>query len=104
LRLERGGEGPRDGESAALGLPRQRCPDRTRAAFARSGGGTRPGRFGTTDEISYFAADKKIHLHDLHATLLALTGLDHEKLTYRYVGRDFHLTDVEGRVVKEVFA
>jgi arylsulfatase A-like enzyme len=48
--------------------------------------------------------DNKIHVHDLHATLLALLGLDHEKLTYRYAGRDFRLTDVEGRVVSEVFA
>ncbi|MEI6236395.1 MAG: DUF1501 domain-containing protein, partial [Planctomycetota bacterium] len=46
----------------------------------------------------------KIHVNDLHATLLALMGLDHEKLTYRYAGRDFRLTDVAGRVVREVFA
>ena len=69
-----------------------------------AGGGTKPGRVGATDELGYFAADNKIHLHDLHATLLALMGLDHEKLTYRYAGRDFRLTDVEGRVVREVFA
>ncbi len=48
--------------------------------------------------------ENKIQLHDLHATLLALLGMDHEKLTYRYAGRDFRLTDVEGRVVREVFA
>jgi hypothetical protein len=70
-----------------------------------AGGGTKGGTsVGSTDELGYFAADNKIHLHDLHATLLALLGLDHEKLTYRYAGRDFRLTDVEGRVVKEVFA
>jgi hypothetical protein len=68
-----------------------------------AGGGTKPGRVGATDELGYYAADNKIHLHDLHATLLALMGLDHEKLTYRYAGRDFRLTDVEGRVVREVF-
>lgn len=67
-----------------------------------AGGGVRPGSVGSTDEIGYYAADNKIHIHDLHATLLALLGLDHQKLTYRYAGRDFRLTDVEGRVVKEV--
>jgi hypothetical protein len=69
-----------------------------------AGGGVKPGRVGATDELGYFAAENKIHLHDLHATLLALMGLDHEKLTYRYAGRDFRLTDVEGRVVTEVLA
>jgi len=70
-----------------------------------AGGGVKGGtRVGATDELGYFAVENKIHLHDLHATLLALMGLDHEKLTYRYAGRDFRLTDVEGRVVSEVFA
>jgi hypothetical protein len=69
-----------------------------------AGGGVKPGRVGATDELGYFAVENKIHVHDLHATLLALLGLDHEKLTYRYAGRDFRLTDVEGRVVREVFA
>jgi Protein of unknown function (DUF1501) len=70
-----------------------------------AGGGTKAGtRVGATDELGYFAAENKIHLHDLHATLLALLGLDHERLTFRYAGRDFRLTDVEGRVVREVFA
>lgn len=69
-----------------------------------AGGGVKPGSVGATDELGYYAVDNKIHLHDLHATLLALLGLDHEKLTYRYAGRDFRLTDVHGRVVREVFA
>ncbi|WAC18052.1 DUF1501 domain-containing protein [Luteolibacter sp. SL250] len=69
-----------------------------------AGGGVKPGRVGATDELGYYAVENKIHLHDLHATLLALMGLDHERLTYRYAGRDFRLTDVFGRVVKEVFA
>ncbi len=69
-----------------------------------AGGGVKPGRVGATDELGYYAAENKIHIHDVHATLLALLGLDHEKLTYRYAGRDFRLTDVEGRVVKEVIA
>ena len=46
----------------------------------------------------------KVHVHDLHATILHLLGFDHEKLTYRYAGRDFHLTDIHGQVVKEVVA
>jgi hypothetical protein len=69
-----------------------------------AGGGVKPGKVGSTDELGYYAVENKIHLHDLHATLLALMGIDHEKLTYRYAGRDFRLTDVHGRIVKEVFA
>jgi uncharacterized protein (DUF1501 family) len=69
-----------------------------------AGGGVKPGvKIGATDEYGYYAAENKIHIHDLHATLLALLGLDHEWLTYRYAGRDFRLTDVEGRVVSDVF-
>ena len=67
-----------------------------------AGGGAKGGtRVGATDELGYFADQNKIHLRDLHATILHLMGLDHEKLTYRYAGRDFRLTDVEGRVVTE---
>ncbi|MFO1022785.1 MAG: DUF1501 domain-containing protein [Planctomycetales bacterium] len=70
-----------------------------------AGGGVKAGlRYGTTDDYGYYAAENKVHMHDLHATILHLMGLDHEKLTYRYAGRDFRLTDVEGRVVKEIFA
>ena len=57
-----------------------------------------------TDDYGYFAAENKVHIHDLHATILHLLGLDHERLTYRYAGRDFRLTDVEGRVVDDLFA
>ena len=68
-------------------------------------GGVKSGlRHGATDETGMTATIDKVHLHDIHATLLHLIGLDHEKLTYRYVGRDFRLTDVHGRVVKEVLA
>jgi hypothetical protein len=59
---------------------------------------------GATDEFGYYAVQGKVHMHDLHATLLWALGLDHEKLTYRYAGRDFRLTDVYGNVVKEIFA
>ena len=70
-----------------------------------AGGGVRGGMaHGATDEYGYYAQQDKVHLHDLHATLLALLGLNHEKLTYRYAGRDFRLTDVEGHVVKEILA
>jgi hypothetical protein len=70
-----------------------------------AGGGVKGGiRYGATDEYGYYAAENKVHIHDLHATLLALLGLDHEKLTYRYAGRDFRLTDVHGNVVTEIFA
>jgi arylsulfatase A-like enzyme len=60
--------------------------------------------YGATDEFGFAAIENKVHVHDLHATLLHLMGIDHEKLTYRYSGRDFRLTDVHGRVVKEIIA
>ena len=70
-----------------------------------AGGGVKGSfRHGATDELGYYAVEDKVHLHDLHATILHLLGLDHEKLTYRYAGRDFRLTDVYGRVVKEILA
>jgi hypothetical protein len=70
-----------------------------------AGGGVRSGLvYGATDEFGYYAVQDKVHMHDLHATLLWLLGLDHEKLTYRYAGRDFRLTDVYGRVVREILA
>jgi hypothetical protein len=70
-----------------------------------AGGGVKGGfRYGATDDYGYFAVENKVHIHDLHATMLHLLGLDHEKLTYRHAGRDFRLTDVEGRVVKEIMA
>jgi hypothetical protein len=68
-----------------------------------AGGGVKGGlRYGATDEVGYKAEVNPVHVHDLHATVLALLGLDHEKLTYRYAGRDFRLTDVHGNVVKEI--
>jgi len=70
-----------------------------------AGGGVKRGiAHGATDDYGYFAQEDKVHIHDLHATILALLGMNHEKLTYKYAGRDFRLTDVEGRVVKEIFA
>lgn len=70
-----------------------------------AGGGVKSGfRYGTTDEYGYYAVENKMHVHDLHATLLHLLGLNHEKLTYRHAGRDFRLTDVHGIVHHEIFA
>jgi hypothetical protein len=70
-----------------------------------AGGGVKSGfTHGATDDFGYLAVKDKVHMHDLHATLLHLLGVDHEKLTFRYAGRDFRLTDVYGRVVKEIFA
>ncbi len=70
-----------------------------------AGGGVKGGfRYGSSDDYGYFAAENKVHIHDLHATMLHLLGLDHERLTYRHAGRDFRLTDVEGNVVDELFA
>ncbi len=68
-----------------------------------AGGGVKGGMtYGATDEFGFAAVDKKVHIHDLHATILHLMGIDHEKLTYRYSGRDFRLTDVAGTVVKDI--
>jgi hypothetical protein len=68
-----------------------------------AGAGVRKGhRHGATDDYGYYAVHDKVHLHDLHATILHLLGLDHTRLTYRYAGRDFRLTDVHGEVVKGI--
>lgn len=70
-----------------------------------AGGGVKGGyAHGETDEFGYYAMKDKVHMHDLHATMLHLMGIDHERLTYRYAGRDFRLTDVYGEVVKGILA
>ena len=70
-----------------------------------AGGGVRGGMaYGSTDEYGYKAAENPVEIHDLHATLLHLLGIDHERLTYRFGGRDYRLTDVHGRVIQEVLA
>jgi hypothetical protein len=70
-----------------------------------AGGGVRGGlAYGATDEFGWDAVDNRVHVHDLHATILYLLGLDHEKLTYRFAGRDYRLTDVSGQVVSGVLA
>ncbi len=70
-----------------------------------AGGGVKGGfTYGVTDDFGYKVVEKPVHIHDLHATILHLLGLNHERLTYRYSGRDFRLTDVHGRVVREILA
>ncbi|MCP5119120.1 MAG: DUF1501 domain-containing protein, partial [bacterium] len=68
-----------------------------------AGGGIQPGiTYGATDDLGYNAVENHVHIHDLHATMLHLLGIDHTKLTYRFQGRDFRLTDVAGKVVKDI--
>jgi hypothetical protein len=69
-----------------------------------AGGGTKPGVIGTSDEFGFNAVEDRVHVHDLNATILHLLGFDHTKLTYRFQGRDFRLTDVHGEVVQKVLA
>jgi len=70
-----------------------------------AGGGVKAGlSYGATDDYSYYSVVDKVHFHDLHATVLHLLGLDHKRLTYRYAGRDFRLTDVHGNVVRGILA
>jgi uncharacterized protein (DUF1501 family) len=70
-----------------------------------SGAGIKGGMVhGATDEFGWHAVENKVHVHDLHATLLHLMGLNHERLTYRYAGRDYRLTDVHGNIVKGILA
>ena len=70
-----------------------------------AGGGIKAGvKYGETDEYGYYAVKDKVHFHDLHATLLHLMGIDHQRLTYRYAGRDFRLTDIYGEVIHDLIA
>jgi uncharacterized protein (DUF1501 family) len=70
-----------------------------------AGGGVKGGYIhGATDELGFQAVENRVHVHDLHATILHLMGFDHEQFTFRHAGRDFRLTDVHGRVVKEIVA
>jgi Protein of unknown function (DUF1501) len=70
-----------------------------------AGGGVKKGfAYGATDDYGYYAQEDKMHIHDLHATMLHVLGINHERLTYRYAGRDFRLTDVEGHVAHDIIA
>jgi uncharacterized protein (DUF1501 family) len=85
--------------SAILG--RDHFPDAFSIFLA--GGGVKGGfSYGETDELGFSVTADKVHVHDLQATILHLLGLDHERLTYRFQGRDFRLTDVHGKVVKGI--
>src|SRR5262249_28270990 len=70
-----------------------------------AGGGVKGGTvYGATDELGWAATDNRAHVHDLHATILHLMGLDHKRLTFRYSGRDYRLMDVEGEIMRGVIA
>ena len=70
-----------------------------------AGGGVKPGfSFGATDDYGWYADEDKVHVHDMHATILALMGIDHERLTYWSAGREHRLTDVHGKVVRQIMA
>lgn len=87
------------------GKPAGRDHHHTAFSMLLAGGGVKGGYvYGATDELGMNVAENPVHVHDLHATILHLMGMDHEKLTYRYAGRDFRLTDVHGRVVREIIA
>jgi hypothetical protein len=95
------------GRTPVAELPQLNGRDHNHYGFTcwLAGGGVKSGTvIGATDDFGFAAAENKVHVHDLHATMLHLLGFDHEKLTYRYAGRDFRLTDVHGNVVKEVLA
>jgi uncharacterized protein (DUF1501 family) len=95
------------GRTPVAELPQLSGRDHNHYGFSMwlAGGGVRGGHVhGATDECGFTAAENKVHVHDLHATILHLLGFDHEKLTYRYAGRDFRLTDVHGHVVQDLIA
>jgi arylsulfatase A-like enzyme len=91
-RLGKDGQGGRDHHPNAF-------------TFWMAGGGVKPGMtYGQTDDIGYHIVNNPVHVHDFHATMLYLLGIDHERFTYRFQGRDFRLTDVSGKVVKDILA
>jgi hypothetical protein len=95
------------GRTPVAELPQLSGRDHNHYGFSMwlAGGGVRGGYVhGATDEFGFAAVEKPMHVHDLHATILQLLGFDHEKLTYRYAGRDFRLTDVHGTVVRDIIA
>ena len=70
-----------------------------------AGGGIKPGTsYGVTDDYGYNVAEQPMHIHDLQATMMYLMGIDHEQLTFKYQGRRFRLTDVEGNIVRDIVA
>jgi hypothetical protein len=69
-----------------------------------AGGGVKPGVYGETDEFGYNVTKDPVHVHDFHATVLHLMGIDHEKLVFKHLGRRYRLTDVSGTVVRKILA
>jgi uncharacterized protein (DUF1501 family) len=101
------GRTPMAQTDSGAGVPTKPGRDHHKDAFTMwlTGGGVKTGQtYGATDDLGYSIAEKPVHVHDLNATILHLLGLDHERLTYRYQGRDFRLTDVHGHVVKGLLA
>ena len=93
------------GRTPAVRQDERRDHNSTGFTVWMAGGGVQGGmRYGATDDFGISATEDKMHVHDLHATVLHLSGLDHTRLTYRYAGRDFRLTDVYGRVANEIIA
>jgi len=94
----------REGRTAAGSvLGRDHYPDCYSIMLA--GGGIKAGfQYGSTDEMGFAGVEGKVHVHDLQATILHLRGFDHERLTYRFQGRDYRLTDVHGQVVRDILA
>jgi len=95
---------PDAGESADKVKPGR---DHHHTAFSMllAGGGVKGGlAYGATDDLGMKVVENPVHVHDFHATILHLLGIDHERLTYRYAGREFRLTDVHGRAVQEIMA
>ena len=92
-------------ESAVLGRSKGRDHHPNAFTMWLAGGGIRGGvTYGETDELGFHIARDEVHVHDLQATILHCLGLDHERLTYRYQGRDFRLTDVHGHVVRGILS
>ncbi|MFN3651553.1 MAG: DUF1501 domain-containing protein [Armatimonadota bacterium] len=99
------GRTPMVESNAALGRSMGRDHHPQAYTMWLAGGGIKPGvTYGSTDELGFNVAENPVHVHDLQATILHLLGLDHERLTYRYAGRDFRLTDVHGKLVRDILA
>jgi arylsulfatase A-like enzyme len=91
--------------SAALGRSLGRDHHPQAFTMWMAGGGIKPGiTLGATDELGFHVVENPVHIHDLHATLLHLLGIEHTKLTFRYQGRDYRLTDVHGHLVEKLLA
>ena len=102
-----GGEFGRLPIAQTIGDPATAGRDHSPSGFClwMAGGGVRGGTVhGATDEIGHKAVEDRVSVHDFHATILHLLGIDHRKLTYRYQGRDFRLTDIHGHVIKDILA